>query len=185
MENEAKRGKQKIEMKLIESEKARAVSFSKRKNTLFQQANKLATMSGADVGVLLFSPSGKPCSNGSTSIEEIIDKYFKVKLEESQGAEGKSNGFEVLEDFHKELEALEEKEKKRKLMYKIMHPGLEIPQDKDMVEQKLAMKLRMKKVLEETKSAILTEHLKIDLNVAPTPEEDESSETCNYHEVGN
>uniref|UniRef100_A0A0V0I333 Putative ovule protein n=1 Tax=Solanum chacoense TaxID=4108 RepID=A0A0V0I333_SOLCH len=80
MENEAKRGKQKIEMKLIESEKARAVSFSKRKNTLFQQANKLAAMSGADVGVLLFSPSGKPCSNGSTSIEEIIDKYFKVKL---------------------------------------------------------------------------------------------------------
>ncbi|WMV22213.1 hypothetical protein MTR67_015598 [Solanum verrucosum] len=174
-------------MKLIESEKARAVSFSKRKNTLFQQANKLATMSGADVGVLLFSPSGKPCSNGSTSIEEIIDKYFKVKLEESQHVyvEGKSNGFEVLEDFHKELEALEEKEKKRKLMYKIMHPGLEIPQDKHMVEQKLAMKLRLKKVLEETKSAILTEHLKIDLNVAREPEEDESSETRNYHEVGN
>lgn len=142
-------------------------------------------MSGADVGVLLFSPSGKPCSNDSTSIEEIIDKYFKVKLEESQRvyAKGKSNGFEVLEDFHKELEALEEKEKKRKVMYKIMHPGLEILQDKHMVEQ-MAMKLRMKKVLEETKSVILTEHLKIDLNVAPEPEEDERSETRNYHEVG-
>ncbi|KAG5572418.1 hypothetical protein H5410_062184 [Solanum commersonii] len=32
-------------LKLIESEKARIVSFSKRKNTLFQQANNLANSS--------------------------------------------------------------------------------------------------------------------------------------------
>lgn len=177
MANETKKGKQKIEMKLIESEKARAVSFSKRKSTLFEQANKFATQAKAEVGVMLFSPSGKPCSYGSTSIETIIDKFFKMKLEDRQRdhAEGKSNGFEELEDLRKELEALKENEKKRILMYKIMHPGSEIPKDKDVEEQKLAIKLRVEKALEETRNAIMAEHLKCDLNVVPEPKEKESS----------
>ena len=51
MENETKKGKKKIEMKLIESERARAVSFSKRKKTLFEDAKKFATQTGRDVGV--------------------------------------------------------------------------------------------------------------------------------------
>ncbi|WMV32592.1 hypothetical protein MTR67_025977 [Solanum verrucosum] len=81
MENEPKKGKQKIEMQLIKYERARVISFSKRKKTLFQDAEKLATRSGDEVGAMLFSPIGKPFSYGSTSIEEIIDKFLKVKLE--------------------------------------------------------------------------------------------------------
>ncbi|KAG5586885.1 hypothetical protein H5410_047319 [Solanum commersonii] len=63
---------------------------------------------------MLFSPSGKSCSYGSTSIEEIIDKILKVKQKDRKCdfSEGKSNGFEALEDLHKELQALNEKEKK-------------------------------------------------------------------------
>uniref|UniRef100_M1DL07 Mads box protein n=1 Tax=Solanum tuberosum TaxID=4113 RepID=M1DL07_SOLTU len=101
-------------MKLIESESARMVSFSKRKKTLFQDANKFATQTGANVGVMLFSPSGRPFSYGSTSIEEIIDTFLKVKQEyrKRDYAEGKSNGFEILEDLHKQLQAWNEKEKK-------------------------------------------------------------------------
>ncbi|WMV47030.1 hypothetical protein MTR67_040415 [Solanum verrucosum] len=57
------------------------VSFSKRKKTLFQDANKFATQTGANIGVMLFSPSGKPFSYGSTGIEEIIDTFLKVKQE--------------------------------------------------------------------------------------------------------
>lgn len=73
MENETKKCKQKIEMKLIESEKAHSVSFSKRKKYLCQQTNKLANRFGADVGIILFQHSGNP---RSTSIEEIIDNFF-------------------------------------------------------------------------------------------------------------
>ncbi|KAK4709943.1 hypothetical protein R3W88_004456 [Solanum pinnatisectum] len=105
MENETKKAKQKIEMKLIESERARNVSFSKRKKKNF---------TGADVGVLmLFSPGGKSCSYGSTSIDEIIENFLKVKIEDHQRdyAKGKSNGFETLEDLHKELQTCNEKEK--------------------------------------------------------------------------
>ncbi|XP_015168650.1 agamous-like MADS-box protein AGL29 [Solanum tuberosum] len=79
-----------------------------------EDAKKFATRTGAEVGVMLFSPGGKPCSYGSTSIEEIIEKFLKVKLEDHQReyAEGKSNYFEALEDLHKELQTCNEKEKK-------------------------------------------------------------------------
>ncbi|KAK4709915.1 hypothetical protein R3W88_004428 [Solanum pinnatisectum] len=115
METETKKGKQKIEMKFIEFERARVVSFSKRKKTLFQDAEKFVTRTGADVGVMLFSPGGKPCSYGSKSIEEIIEKFLKVKLEDHQHdyAEGKSNYFEALEDLHKELQTCNDKEKNK------------------------------------------------------------------------
>ena len=39
-----------------------------------------------------------------------------------------------------------------------------------MEEKKLAMKLRVGEVLEETKSDTLVEHLKFDFDVAPDPE---------------
>uniref|UniRef100_M1DM11 Agamous-like MADS-box protein AGL61 n=2 Tax=Solanum tuberosum TaxID=4113 RepID=M1DM11_SOLTU len=162
-------------MQLIESERARAISFSKRKKTLFQDAEKLATRSGDEVGVMLFSPGEKPFSYGSTSIEEIIDKFLKVKLEQRDHAEGKSVGFGAFKDLRKELQELNEKERRRILMYKIMHPGSEIPSDKHMEEKKVAMLLWVKEILNETKSAILSKHFKFDLNVLPEPEEHESS----------
>lgn len=89
-----------------------------------------------------------------------------------------------VEDLRKEAQALEEREKRRILMYKITHPGSEILPDKHMVEQMLAIKLQMEKVKKETRNAILAELHKIDLNVATEPEKD-ASWTHNYHEGDN
>ena len=79
------------------------MSFSKRKKTLFEDTKKFATHTGADVGVMLFSLGGKSRSYGFTSIEDIIENFLKVKVEEHQRhyAEGESNGFETVEDLHK------------------------------------------------------------------------------------
>ncbi|ONK64905.1 uncharacterized protein A4U43_C07F31330 [Asparagus officinalis] len=52
--------KQKIEMKRLESEDARRVCFSKYKTDIFSKASELATLYGAEVAVLLYSPMGKP-----------------------------------------------------------------------------------------------------------------------------
>ncbi|KAK6803463.1 hypothetical protein RDI58_001247 [Solanum bulbocastanum] len=114
MENEIKKGKQKIDLNLIESERARAISFSKRKETLFQDAENLGNQSRDEVGVMFFSPGGKPFSCGSTSIEDIIDKFLKGKLEDRQRdhAEGKPIGFEELADLHKEFKMPNEKERR-------------------------------------------------------------------------
>lgn len=84
MEKRTSKGKQKIEMKLMEAEEARAATFSRRKKTLFEKAGELSTLTGANVAVLLISPSGKPYSYGSTSIEEVIDKYRELKSVDRQ-----------------------------------------------------------------------------------------------------
>ncbi|KAF3637515.1 putative GDSL esterase/lipase-like [Capsicum annuum] len=96
------------------------------KKTLLEYAKNLSTRMGAEVGVMLFTPGGKPCSYASTSIDEVADMFFKVKLEDRQRnhAKGKSNIFDVFEDLQKVAQALEEREKQRTLMNKIMHPGL-------------------------------------------------------------
>ena len=66
-----------------------------------------------------------------------------MKLENRQCdyVEGKSNGFEALEDLHEDLHAWNEKENKWILIYKVMHPGSEMPPDKHIEEQKAANKV--------------------------------------------
>ncbi|MCD7458213.1 hypothetical protein HAX54_037556 [Datura stramonium] len=164
-------------MKLIESREARIVTFSKRKRGLFKKADALSTLTGADVGVLLFSPTGKPHFYGSTSIDKIIDKFLELKLDDREQDHvdvGKSNVFEAFEDLCKEVQALDEKEKERIRMYKVMHPGSEIPPDKQRLEHLVAIKLRLDKVRKETKSCIQDKPFKFDLNVVPEPDEEES-----------
>ncbi|KAG5630409.1 hypothetical protein H5410_002126 [Solanum commersonii] len=106
---------------------------------------------------------------------ECLNSKLSWKNSQRDYVEGKSNGFEALEDLHKDLEARNEKENKRILIYKVIYPASERPPDKHMEEQKRATKLRVGKVLEETKNVTLIKHFKFDLNVAHVPEKEESS----------
>ncbi|MCD7463625.1 hypothetical protein HAX54_050962 [Datura stramonium] len=181
MESKKGKGRSKIELKLIESKQARDVTFSKRKETLFKKAAEFSTLTGADVGVMLFSPSGKPYSYGSTSIEKITDRFFEWKLNNSQVVDqadwGKSNVFQAFDNLREEMQIMNEKEKSRKVRYKILHPDSEIPPDENWLEQMLALKLRLEKIKKVVRSNILAERSKFDLNVVPEPDEGESSKT--------
>ncbi|XP_055812050.1 agamous-like MADS-box protein AGL29 [Solanum dulcamara] len=159
MDKRARKGRQKIDMKLIESKKAHTFTFSKRKKSLFKKANEYSTLTGAYVGVLFFSPSGKPYSYGSKGIEKITNKFLELKLDDRQRDHadvGKSNVLEAFEDLCKEVQALIEKEKE--------HPRSNILSDKHMLEQFMAIKLRLDKVKKERKGKCI-----------PEPEEEESS----------
>ncbi|KAG5621322.1 hypothetical protein H5410_006540 [Solanum commersonii] len=107
MERKKGKGRQKIEMKFVESKEARNVTFSKRKLSLFKKINEFSALTEANVVVLLFSPSGKPYSYGNTSIEKITDKFFKWKLNNShvvdQADGDKSNVFQAFDDLAEEL----------------------------------------------------------------------------------
>lgn len=70
------KGKRVIEMKRIESDNNRIVSFSKRKSGIYKKANELAVKTGAQVGFLAFSPSGKPYSFGHPSMEAISNRFL-------------------------------------------------------------------------------------------------------------
>ncbi|KAL5773704.1 hypothetical protein ACOSQ2_013628 [Xanthoceras sorbifolium] len=72
------RGKQAIDIKKIENEKERMITFSKRKSGIYKKASELATLTGAQVGVLVFSQSGKPYSFGHPSIEAISNRFLGV-----------------------------------------------------------------------------------------------------------
>ncbi|KAL5560381.1 hypothetical protein UlMin_036592 [Ulmus minor] len=132
------KGKQKIEMKFIEQESKRLVTFSKRKSGIFKKANDLSATCGADFGILMFSGSGKPFSFAKPSMESIADRFLKenplVEDLPLEGIENFGTGFdphffeahqlervEVLKKRYNEVVSqLEAEKEKEKLLKKIL-----------------------------------------------------------------
>ncbi|XP_026419853.1 agamous-like MADS-box protein AGL29 [Papaver somniferum] len=67
-------GRQKIEIKRIEKEDARQVTFSKRRGGVFKKAHELSTLCGAEIAIIVFSPAGKPFS--FTHPHNMIHRYL-------------------------------------------------------------------------------------------------------------
>ncbi|KAL6861260.1 hypothetical protein ACP4OV_016960 [Aristida adscensionis] len=63
------------EIRRIENAAARQVTFSKRRRGLFKKAEELAVLCDADVGLIVYSSTGKLSQFASSSMNEIIDKY--------------------------------------------------------------------------------------------------------------
>ncbi|KAJ9153204.1 hypothetical protein P3X46_026669 [Hevea brasiliensis] len=74
------KGRQKITMKRIENEDGRLITFSKRRSGIYKKASELVTLCGAEVGVLVFSPAGKPFSFGHPSMESISNRFLGNNL---------------------------------------------------------------------------------------------------------
>ncbi|XP_008790449.2 agamous-like MADS-box protein AGL29 [Phoenix dactylifera] len=81
------RGRQKIEIKKIEKKAARDVAFSKRRAGMFSKASELATLCGVDVGVVAFSPAGRPYTFGYPDANVVFDRFLGIVR-----AEGGSGG---------------------------------------------------------------------------------------------
>ncbi|KAG1341860.1 agamous-like MADS-box protein AGL29 [Cocos nucifera] len=69
-------GRRKIEIKKIEDEQTRQVTFSKRRSGLFKKASELSTLCGAQVGILVYSPGGRPYSFGQPGFMEVSDRFL-------------------------------------------------------------------------------------------------------------
>nr|AIZ95384.1 MADS38 [Erycina pusilla] len=69
-------GRQKIAMKRIENEEARQVCFSKRRAGMFKKATELSILCGAEIGIVVFSPAGKPFSFGHPSLDYITRRFL-------------------------------------------------------------------------------------------------------------
>ncbi|KAM3353333.1 hypothetical protein ACQJBY_024475 [Aegilops geniculata] len=70
-------GRGKIEIKRIENQSNRQVTFSKRKNGILKKAKEISVLCDAEVGVVVFSSAGKLydfCSP-RTSLSRILEKY--------------------------------------------------------------------------------------------------------------
>ncbi|NP_001289806.1 MADS-box transcription factor 31-like [Brachypodium distachyon] len=73
-------GRGKVELKKIENTTSRQVTFSKRRMGLLKKANELAILCDAQIGVVIFSGSGKMYEYSSPPwrITTIFDRYLKA-----------------------------------------------------------------------------------------------------------
>ncbi|KAM5575230.1 MADS-box transcription factor 23-like [Rosa sericea] len=77
-------GRGKIVIRRIDNSTSRQVTFSKRRNGLLKKAKELAILCDAEVGVMIFSSTGKLYDFASTSIKSVIERYDKAKEEHHQ-----------------------------------------------------------------------------------------------------
>ena len=51
------------------------LTFSKRRSGIYKKASELATLTGSEIAILVFSQSGKPFSFGHPSIEAVANRF--------------------------------------------------------------------------------------------------------------
>ncbi|CAN6450829.1 unnamed protein product [Victoria cruziana] len=77
-------GRGKIVIRRIDNSTSRQVTFSKRRNGLLKKARELAILCDADVGLIIFSSTGKLYDFASSSMKGIVDRYNKSRAENQQ-----------------------------------------------------------------------------------------------------
>ncbi|XP_075507934.1 MADS-box transcription factor 23-like [Primulina tabacum] len=74
-------GRGKIAIKRIDNSTSRQVTFSKRRSGLLKKAKELAILCDAEVGVIIFSSTGKLNEFSNSSMKSIIERYNGTKEE--------------------------------------------------------------------------------------------------------
>lgn len=62
-------------MKVIEDHDDRLVTFSKRRSGIFKKASELVALCGALLGLVVYSPTGKPFSFWHPSFQSIVNRF--------------------------------------------------------------------------------------------------------------
>ncbi|KAI6701591.1 hypothetical protein NL676_015915 [Syzygium grande] len=97
-------GRGKIVIQKIDSSASRQVTFSKRRNGLLKKAKELSILCDAEVGVVVFSCTGKLHEFASSSMRSTFDRYAKSK----QDHHGEKNPVEELQLRQREVADLKQ-----------------------------------------------------------------------------
>ncbi|XP_056163245.1 MADS-box transcription factor 23-like isoform X3 [Syzygium oleosum] len=76
--------KGKIAIRKINCSKSRQVTFFKRRTGLIKKAKELSILCDAEIGVIIFSCTGKLYDYASTSMSSVIERYNTMKQDNRQ-----------------------------------------------------------------------------------------------------
>lgn len=127
VESKKTRGRQKIEMKRIENEEERLITFSKRRSGIYKKASELVTLTGAQVAFVVFSPGGKPFSFAHPSVEIVTNRFLGREPSPTEATyplieAHRQHRISELNQQHNELNKIldEEKEKGKQLKMRMI-----------------------------------------------------------------
>ncbi|KAG7573593.1 Transcription factor MADS-box [Arabidopsis suecica] len=83
-------GRRKIKMEMVQDMNTRQVTFSKRRTGLFKKASELATLCNAELGIVVFSPGGKPFSYGKPNLDSVAERFMREYDDSDSGDEEES-----------------------------------------------------------------------------------------------
>uniref|UniRef100_A0A803KXK2 MADS-box domain-containing protein n=1 Tax=Chenopodium quinoa TaxID=63459 RepID=A0A803KXK2_CHEQI len=98
-------GRVKLQIKRIENNTNRQVTFSKRRNGLIKKAYELSILCDIDIALIMFSPSGRLSHfSGRKRIEDVLTRYINLP-DHDRGNPGGCNS--NLEDLQQEVNNLQ------------------------------------------------------------------------------
>ncbi|CAK9150959.1 unnamed protein product, partial [Ilex paraguariensis] len=74
-------GRGKIVIRRIDNSTSRQVTFCKRRNGLLKKAEELSILCDAEVGLIIFSSTGRLHEFSSTSMKAVIERYNQQQEE--------------------------------------------------------------------------------------------------------
>ncbi|KAI5076015.1 hypothetical protein GOP47_0008080 [Adiantum capillus-veneris] len=95
-------GRGKIEIRRIENSSSRQVTFAKRRTGLVKKAQELSILCDADVGLIIFSSSGKLFEFTSSSMPKVIERYTRYTAEK----EASKQQMEGTQDWNQSMNGL-------------------------------------------------------------------------------
>ncbi|XP_028788381.1 agamous-like MADS-box protein AGL62 [Neltuma alba] len=107
-------GRKKIEIKEIDKDSNKQVTFSKRRTGLFKKASELCVLCNAQIAMIVFSPADKAFCFGQPNVEAVLRRYLRGGAEDNNDAsEFSSASYEELNRQHEEAARALEMEKQQ------------------------------------------------------------------------
>lgn len=107
-------GRKKIEIKKVEKESNKQVTFSKRRSGLFKKACELCVLSDVNLAIIVFSPADKLFCCSQPNTDAILKSYINgtTEFEDQKSTEHSSICEEYNREYEEALKMLEMEKKK-------------------------------------------------------------------------
>jgi hypothetical protein len=107
-------GRKKIEIKKLDKESNKQVTFSKRRQGLFKKASELCILCDVRAAIIVFSPADKLYSFGHPNTDIILTSYINgtTEFEDAKSTEDSSIYAEYNEQYEETLKVLAMEKKK-------------------------------------------------------------------------